>query len=71
MSMVNLKPPPLSKQESSVRATKSILHQHLSFKGKKNYTVVNELSPSSYFGEISVLTNLPVTASIHTVSDVV
>lgn len=33
-----------------------------------NYTVINELSKSNHFGEISVLTNLPVTATIHVVS---
>ena len=34
----------------------------------RNYTVINELTTSDYFGEISVLTKLPATATIHVVS---
>lgn len=51
--------------------SKSILKQHVSFRNKHNYSVVNELESGSYFGEISMLTNLPVTASVHTASAVV
>lgn len=32
------------------------------------HKVINELSESKYFGEISCLTNLPATASIHVIS---
>jgi CRP-like cAMP-binding protein len=34
----------------------------------KNYNIVNELSVSDYFGEISVLKDSLVTASIHVIS---
>ena len=36
---------------------------------ESNFTVVNELDGGKYFGEISLLTNLPTTCSIHTVSN--
>jgi len=47
------------------------MQQHVSYKADKNYAVMNELKNGNYFGEISLLTNLSVTASIHTVSNTV
>ena len=35
----------------------------------RNFTMVNELDEGKYFGEISLLTSLPTTCSIHTVSN--
>ena len=52
----------------SKHKAKSIITQHASFRNNPNYTVINELEMGDYFGEISWLTNLSVTASIHTVS---
>lgn len=53
-------------------SSKSIIATHASFnRSNKNYVVVNELESGSYFGEISLLTNLPATASVHTVSNTV
>jgi len=40
-------------------------------KESKNYTIINELGEGKYFGEISLLTNLPITATIHWISDVI
>ena len=37
-------------------------------KKMKNYKVINEMKEGDYFGEISVMTNHPATASIHTVA---
>ena len=36
-----------------------------------NYKVVKELTNGDYFGEISLLTNLPVTCSIHSISNMI
>lgn len=36
-----------------------------------NYTTLNELEDGKYFGEISLLSNLPATASVHTVSNTI
>ena len=33
----------------------------------KRYKIINELEKENYFGEISLITNLPITASVHTV----
>ena len=37
----------------------------------KHYTIINELSKSDYFGEISILTKLPATATIHVVANTI
>jgi hypothetical protein len=34
----------------------------------KKYTIINELSKSDYFGEISIMTKIPATATIHVVA---
>ena len=34
----------------------------------KRYKIINELEKGDYFGEISLITNLPITASIHTIN---
>lgn len=40
-------------------------------KTKDRYKIINELSKSDYFGEISLMTKLPVTATIRAVSSTV
>lgn len=37
----------------------------------KQYTIINELSKSDYFGEISIMTKLPATATIHVVANTI
>ena len=58
--------------ESFEEVVKSnIINKYGHIDATKNYTVLNELSIGSYFGEISALTNLPVTASVHTASNTI
>ena len=38
---------------------------------KENYKIINELSTSDYFGEVSLITNLPVTATVHAISNTI
>lgn len=49
----------------------SIINKYGNIDHSKNYTVLNELAIGSYFGEISALNNLTVTASVHTASDTI
>lgn len=56
-----------------IKSKRSIVYtnQTEGLRANKNYTVINELTTSDYFGEISVLTKLPATATIHVVSHTV
>ena len=38
---------------------------------EENYRIINELSTSDYFGEVSLITNLPVTATVHAISNII
>lgn len=58
-----------SQGQRSSKRSKNIMSAHVSFRNDRDYTVVNEIEKGSYFGEISLLTNLSCTASIHTVSN--
>jgi hypothetical protein len=64
---------PISAPSVSLKAHKnhSVVAQHASFKNNGKYAIMNELEKGSYFGEISILTNLTATASIHTVNNIV
>lgn len=64
---------PISAPSVNLKAQKnhSVVAQHSSFKNKAKYAVMNELEKGAYFGEISILTNLTATASIHTVNNIV
>ncbi|CAI2365644.1 unnamed protein product [Moneuplotes crassus] len=50
---------------------KSIINKYGRIDDSKNYTVLNELEAGTYFGEISALNNLPITASVHTAGDTI
>lgn len=60
------KTPETSSRLRRQKTIRSVLRDKSLF--KKNYQVINELSAGNYFGEISVMTQLPATASIHAVS---
>lgn len=38
---------------------------------EENYKIINELSVSDYFGEVSLITNLPATATVHAISNTI
>lgn len=47
----------------------SIITKFSGLNKARNYTGLNELEAGDYFGEISLLSKLPITASVHTVSN--
>jgi hypothetical protein len=59
--------------ETSIKFKKENL-EYSSFakpQNSKQYTIINELSKSDYFGEISIMTKLPATATIHVVANTI
>jgi hypothetical protein len=62
---------PTQSDSSNTHINHKLVVEHSSFKNNKKYAVMNELVKGSYFGEISILTNLNATASIHTVNNLV
>jgi hypothetical protein len=62
---------PTQSDNSNTHINHKLVVEHSSFKNNEKYAVMNELVKGSYFGEISILTNLNATASIHTVNNLV
>ncbi|CAI2367321.1 unnamed protein product [Moneuplotes crassus] len=62
---------PTEEQEKEERARVSIINKFSRIDEAKNYTSLNELKAGAYFGEISCLYSIPITASICSISSTI
>ena len=69
MSKKSLFNPTMNRSEANM--SRSSLSKRKSLLQDSNHHVINELSAGEYFGELSLISNLPATSTIHVVNSTI